>query len=234
MPLSMFQDGASDLGCFMAPACSSHLCKKPSGPASEYWFWKNPEDTLENRAKAKTMRDMPWMVQALSFCDSSCRGNYLFEEGRDLDWLCSLHERNSRMVCRCGKLADSNYDIAEKAHLDCGAAADDHYDDVPWRSVQIASCCTACRDTNYEAWRRVHGHDPATLDLKRSDSLWVGFQLWLHWSDPEVDAAEGRELCQSRQQMVWTVLHVAERLEILPSEMWMLIFTFIKHEVHIL
>ena len=44
-----------------------------------------------------------------------------------------------------------------------------------------------------------------------------------------LDAAEGRVLCRPRQQMVWTVMHVAERLEFLPSEMWMLIFTFVKH-----
>ena len=38
------------------------------------------------------------------------------------------------------------------------------------------------------------------------------------------------DVIKSRQQMVWTVMHVAERLEILPSEMWLLIFTFVKHE----
>ena len=58
---------------------------------------------------------------------------------------------------------------------------------------------------------------------------WASGQLWLYWSDPEVDAGEHRVLCKSRQQMVWTVMHVAERLEILPSEMWLLIFTFVKH-----
>ena len=58
----------------------------------------------------------------------------------------------------------------------------------------------------------------------------AGIQLRLWWSDPEVDAGEHRVLCRTRRQMVWMVMHVAERLEILPSEMWMLIFTFVKHE----
>ena len=65
---------------------------------------------------------------------------------------------------------------------------------------------------------------------KASAAANLRYQLWLHWSDPELDAAEGRVLCRSRRQMVWTVMHIAERLEILPSEMWMLIFTFVKHE----
>ena len=63
-----------------------------------------------------------------------------------------------------------------------------------------------------------------TLDMP------AGIQLRLWWSDPEVDAGEHRVLCRPRRQMVWIVMHVAERLEILPSEMWMLIFTFVKHE----
>ena len=63
-----------------------------------------------------------------------------------------------------------------------------------------------------------------TLDMP------AGIQLRLWWSDPEVDAGEHRVLCRPRRQMVWMVMHVAERFEILPSEMWMLIFTFVKHE----
>ena len=60
--------------------------------------------------------------------------------------------------------------------------------------------------------------------------LWHKNQLWLWWSDPETDAGEGRVLCKSRQQMVWTVMHVAERLENLPFEIWLLILTFVKVE----
>ena len=71
---------------------------------------------------------------------------------------------------------------------------------------------------------------PRAMRAAPDASTWSGVQLWLHWSDPEMDAADKRVLCRSRQQMVWTVMHVAERLEILPSEMWMLIFTFVKHE----
>lgn len=65
-------------------------------------------------------------------------------------------------------------------------------------------------------------------------------QLYLWWSDPQLDADKGRVLSTSRQQMVWTVMHVALRLEttftsptltdVLPSEMWMLIMTFVKYE----
>eukprot|EP00729_Bicosta_minor_P023189 gene23189-16996_t len=63
--------------------------------------------------------------------------------------------------------------------------------------------------------------------------------LYFWWSDPELDAGKGRVLSRSRQQMVWTVMHVALRLEttstspeladVLPPEMWMLIMTFVKH-----
>lgn len=56
----------------------------------------------------------------------------------------------------------------------------------------------------------------------------AGVELWLHWSDPEAAARGPRTMSRSHQQMVWTVMHVAERLDILPSEMWMLIFTFVK------
>ena len=71
-------------------------------------------------------------------------------------------------------------------------------------------------------------------------TTWAGVQLWLWWSDPQDDAGEGRVLCPPRQQMVWAVMHVALRLEttstsptladVLPSETWMLIMTFVKHE----
>jgi len=61
-------------------------------------------------------------------------------------------------------------------------------------------------------------------------TTWAGVQLWMHWSDPETDAAEKRVLKNSRKWMVWTVKHIAERLEILPDELWLLIFTFVKHE----
>ena len=71
---------------------------------------------------------------------------------------------------------------------------------------------------------------PRAMRAAPDATSWAGVKLWLHWSDPEVDAADKRVLCKSRQQMVWTVMHVAERLEILPSEMWLLIMTFVKHE----
>ena len=70
---------------------------------------------------------------------------------------------------------------------------------------------------------------PRAMRAAPDATSWAGVQLWFHWSDPEEDAADGRVLCRFRQQMVWTVMHVAERLEILPSEMWMLIVTFVKH-----
>ena len=64
--------------------------------------------------------------------------------------------------------------------------------------------------------------------------------LYLWWSDPQDDAGQGRVLCPSRQQIVWTVMHVALRLEttstspvfadVLPPEMWMMIMTFVKQE----
>ena len=78
------------------------------------------------------------------------------------------------------------------------------------------------------------GKDPSNTPLKSVVTFTLdmpaGLQLRLWWSDPEVDAGEHRVLCRSRRQMVWMVMHVAERLDILPSEMWMLIFTFVKHE----
>ena len=64
----------------------------------------------------------------------------------------------------------------------------------------------------------------------------VALQLW--WSDPEIDVGKGRVLSRSCKQMVWTVMHIAFRLETtstspvfadVPQEMWMLIMTFVKH-----
>ena len=81
---------------------------------------------------------------------------------------------------------------------------------------------------------------PRLMQAAADATTWAGVQLWLWWSDPQEDAGEGRVLCPSRQQMVWTVMHVALRLEttstsatladVLPPEMWMLIMTFVKHE----
>jgi len=59
---------------------------------------------------------------------------------------------------------------------------------------------------------------------------WVGVQHWMWWSDPQQDAREGRTLCKNRRRMVWTVMHVGERIDVLPSELWMLIMTFVKNE----
>jgi len=58
---------------------------------------------------------------------------------------------------------------------------------------------------------------------------WSCVELWLHWSDPQSDSTEGRVIPLLRQNMVWTVMHVAERLDILPYEIWMLIFTFVRY-----
>ena len=73
----------------------------------------------------------------------------------------------------------------------------------------------------------------------KSIGLFHKYHLWYWWSDPQLDARQGRVLSKSRQQMVWTVMLIALRLEItsvspyfadvLPSEMWMLILTFVKH-----
>ena len=71
---------------------------------------------------------------------------------------------------------------------------------------------------------------PRAMWVAPDATTWAGVQLWMYWSDPETDASKKRVLCKSRQQMVWTVMHVAERLEILPDELWLLIFTFVKHE----
>jgi len=71
---------------------------------------------------------------------------------------------------------------------------------------------------------------PRKLRVAPDATTWTGVQLWLDWSDPQQDAWEGRVLDPSRQQMVWTLMHVAERLDIIPPELWMMIITFVKHE----
>ena len=73
----------------------------------------------------------------------------------------------------------------------------------------------------------------------KSIGLFHKYHLWYWWSDPQDDACQCRVLSKSRQQMVWTVMCVALRLEttstspdfadVLPSETWMLILTFVKH-----
>ena len=82
------------------------------------------------------------------------------------------------------------------------------------------------------------GLDDDDNELKSviSFQLTLALQLYLWWSDPQLDAGNGRVLSTFRQQMVWTVMHVALRLEtdqpdadVLPPEMWMLIMTFVKH-----
>lgn len=61
--------------------------------------------------------------------------------------------------------------------------------------------------------------------------------LYRFWSNPQEDAGNGRALSRSRRQMLRTVMFSAykssEVLELLPDlepELWMLVFTFIKHE----
>jgi hypothetical protein len=80
---------------------------------------------------------------------------------------------------------------------------------------------------------------PRAMRAVPDATTWAAVQLYLWWSDPQDDAGKGRVLSPSRRQMVWTVMHVAFRLEttstspdfadVLPSEMWMLIMTFVKH-----
>ena len=80
--------------------------------------------------------------------------------------------------------------------------------------------------------KKIHITSIETTDLNGGDSLCTLISRTLlsrFWSDPEVDANEGRVLSMARRQMVWTVMHVAERLEIFPSEIWLLIMTFVKH-----
>jgi hypothetical protein len=71
---------------------------------------------------------------------------------------------------------------------------------------------------------------PRAMRAAPDAKSWASVQLCLRWSDPETDAAEKRVLKNSRKLMVWTVMYVAVRLEILPDELWLLIFTFVKHE----
>ena len=71
---------------------------------------------------------------------------------------------------------------------------------------------------------------PRAMRAAPDATTWTAAQLWLDWSDPQSDAGDERVLNKSRKQMVWTVIHVAERLENMPSEMWLLIMTFVKHE----
>mgnify|MGYP001592873597 FL=1 len=80
---------------------------------------------------------------------------------------------------------------------------------------------------------------PRVMRAVPDATTWAAVQLYLWWSDPQDDAGQGRVLSKSHQQMVWTVMHVAFRLEttstspvfadVLPQEMWMLIMTFVKH-----
>jgi hypothetical protein len=81
---------------------------------------------------------------------------------------------------------------------------------------------------------------PRLMRAAPDATTYAASALYLWWSDPQQDAGEDRVLCPSRQKMVWTIMHVALRLEttstspeladVLPSEMWMLIMTFVKHE----
>jgi len=81
---------------------------------------------------------------------------------------------------------------------------------------------------------------PRELRAAPNATTWSGVQLWKWWSDPQQDAFDRRVLDRKRQQMVWTIMHVALRLEttstspeladVLPPEMWMLIMTFVKNE----
>jgi len=80
---------------------------------------------------------------------------------------------------------------------------------------------------------------PRAMRAVPDATTWAAVQLYLWWSDPQDDAGQGRVLSTSRQQMVWTVMHVALRLEttstsptladVLSYETWMLILTFVKH-----
>jgi len=66
------------------------------------------------------------------------------------------------------------------------------------------------------------------LSRKFRDRERIPASLW--WSDPQQDAFARRVINPSRQQMVWTVMHVAFRLGVLSLAMWIRIMTFVKHE----
>ena len=88
---------------------------------------------------------------------------------------------------------------------------------------------------NYATFAEV----PRAMRAAPDATTWTAAQLWLDWSDPQSDAGDERVLSKSRQQMVWTVMHVALRLvttstsptlaDVLSYETWMLIMTFVKH-----
>jgi len=72
---------------------------------------------------------------------------------------------------------------------------------------------------------------PRAMRVAPDATTWAGVQMWLHWSDPQSVANDSHlHSSTSRRELVWTVMHVEERLDILPSEMWMLIFSFIYCE----
>jgi hypothetical protein len=83
---------------------------------------------------------------------------------------------------------------------------------------------------------------PRAMRASPNATTWAAVQLYLWWSDPHDDAGQGRVLSPSRQQMVWTVMHVALRLEtistshvfadVLPLDIWLLIMTFVKKEMY--
>jgi len=77
---------------------------------------------------------------------------------------------------------------------------------------------------------------PDEMKVFPKDTTYAAGALQLWWSDPDIDVGNGRVLSRSRKQMVWTVMHSAykssEVLELLPvlePELWMLVFTFVKH-----
>jgi hypothetical protein len=88
---------------------------------------------------------------------------------------------------------------------------------------------------NYATFAEV----PRAMRAAPDATTWTAAQLWLDWSDPQSDAGDERVLSKSRQQMVWTVMHVALRLvttstsptlaDVLSYETWLLIMTFVKH-----
>ena len=78
---------------------------------------------------------------------------------------------------------------------------------------------------NYKTFAEV----PRAMRAVPDANSYAAGALDLWWSDPEQDAGKGRVLGVSRRKMVWMMMHIAERLEILPSELWLLIITFVEN-----
>ena len=139
--------------------------------------------------------------------------------------------------------SDAESDAGTDDDGDSDASSKEEYDQLLpagtkiWAPDSVVSQLTGLFAA-YAKLADVPRHLRAAPDAK----TWAGVQLWLWWLQPSAfrgsngEVLDGRVGCESRAVTIWNAMVVGLRgeklaiLPYLPPELWLRVFTFLKHD----